>query len=134
MKRFLVSNVGEEAEQFGDHVDVTSHAGGKRMLILMVYLNDDFGGGETVFPHFGDSIKPKKGSILMFPPMWMYLHRGNPPRSPSKRGAKYFVMTHLNYMDLSVVNEGTDFSERKVVAYDPNTEKMTKEQLLWPKA
>ena len=49
MKRFLVSNGGEEAEQFGDHVDVNSHAGGKRMLILMVYLNDDFGGGETVF-------------------------------------------------------------------------------------
>ena len=39
-------------------------------------------------------------------------------------------MTHLNYMDLSVVNEGTDFSDRKVAAYDPNTEKMTKEQLL----
>ena len=95
MKRFLVSNGGEEAEQFGDHVDVTSHAGGKRMLILMVYLNDDFGGGETVFPHFGDSIKPKKGSILMFPPMWMYLHRGNPPLAPGY--AKYFLMTYLNY-------------------------------------
>ena len=34
-------------------------------------------------------------------------------------------------MDLSVVNEGTDFSDRKVVAYDPNTQKMTKEQLLY---
>ena len=43
-------------------------------------------------------------------------------------------MTHLNYMDLSVVNEGTDFSDRKVAAYDPNTEKMTKEQLLKFKA
>ena len=45
MKRFLVSNGGKDAEQFGEHVDVTSHAGGKRMLIMMVYLNDDFGGG-----------------------------------------------------------------------------------------
>ena len=42
-------------------------------------------------------------------------------------------MTHLNYMDLSIVNEGTSFTEREVAAYDPNTEKMTKEQLLWPK-
>jgi len=95
MKRFLVSNGGKDAEQFGEHVDVTSHAGGKRMLILMVYLNDDFGGGETVFPHYGDSIKPKKGNILMFPPMWMYLHRGNPPLAPGF--AKYFLMTYLNY-------------------------------------
>ena len=31
------------------------------------------------------------------------------------------------------MNEGTDFSDRKVAAYDPNTEKMTKEQLLWHK-
>jgi len=97
MKRFLVSNGGKDAEQFGEHVDVTSHAGGKRMLILMVYLNDDFGGGETVFPHYGDSIKPKKGNILMFPPMWMYLHRGNPVLAPGY--AKYFLMTYLNYIE-----------------------------------
>ena len=100
----------------------------------MVYLNDDFEDGETYFPLFDVGVKPKQGRLFIFPPTWNYIHRGNPPRSPSKRGAKYFVMTHLNYMDLSVVNEGTDFSERKVVAYDPNTEKMTKEQLLWPKA
>jgi len=37
-------------------------------------------------------------------------------------------------MDLSVVNEGTDFTEREVAAYDPNIKNMTKEQLLWPKA
>ena len=41
-------------------------------------------------------------------------------------------MTHLNYIDLSIVNEGTKFTNRKVAAYDLNTEKMTKEQLLWP--
>ena len=46
MKRFLVGDGSDESEQFGEHVDVTSHAGGKRMLILMVYLNDDFDGGE----------------------------------------------------------------------------------------
>ena len=95
MKRFLVGDGGEDSEQFGDHVDVTSHLGGKRMLILMVYLNDNFGGGETVFPLYGDTIKPKKGSLLMFPPMWMYMHRGNPPLAPGY--AKYFLMTYLNY-------------------------------------
>ena len=93
--RFLVGDGGEDSEQFGDHVDVTSHLGGKRMLILMVYLNDNFGGGETVFPLYGDTIKPKKGSLLMFPPMWMYMHRGNPPLAPGY--AKYYLMTSLYY-------------------------------------
>ena len=95
LKRFLVGDGGKDAEQFGNHVDIESHAHAKRVLILMVYLNDDFGGGETVFPHYSDSVKPKKGSLLMFPPMWMYLHRGNPVLAPGY--AKYFLMTYLNY-------------------------------------
>jgi methanogenic corrinoid protein MtbC1 len=95
MKRFLVGDGSKDAEQFGEHVDVTSHAQAKRMLILMVYLNDDFNGGETVFPYYGDAIKPKKGSVLIFPPLWMYLHKGNPPLAPGY--AKYFLMTYLNY-------------------------------------
>ena len=103
MKRFLVGNGGEDTEQFGNHVDVTSHAGGKRMLILMVYLNDEFNGGETVFPNYGDAVKPKKGSIIIFPPMWMYLHRGNPPLAPGY--AKYFLMTYLNYEPIKMKKE-----------------------------
>jgi len=95
MKRFLVGN----DEQFKDHVDVLSHDQAKRFLILMVYLNDDFDGGETVFPQLGDSIKPKKGRLLIFPPTWNYLHRGNPPLAPGY--AKYFLMTYLNYGNIN---------------------------------
>jgi hypothetical protein len=98
MKRFLVSDGGPDSEQFKDHVDVTSHEGGKRFLIMMVYLNDDFEGGETVFPILGDTIKPKKGRLLLFPPTWNYLHHGNPPLKPGY--AKYFLMTYLNYTDM----------------------------------
>ena len=99
MKRFLVGKGTGEDEQFKEHVDVTQHEGAKRFLIMMVYLNDDFGGGETVFPQLGDCIKPKKGRILMFPPMWTYLHRGEPPVPPGY--AKYFLMTYLNYGDVN---------------------------------
>ena len=98
MKRFLVSDGGPDSEQFKDHVDVTSHEGGKRFLIMMVYLNDDFEGGETVFPVLGDTITPKKGRLLLFPPTWNYLHHGNPPLKPGY--AKYFLMTYLNYTDM----------------------------------
>lgn len=98
MKRFLTSDGGPNAEQFKEHVDITSHEGGKRFLIMMVYLNDDFEGGETEFPVLGDKVKPKKGKLLVFPPMWNYLHRGNPPLKPGY--AKYFLMTYLNYTDM----------------------------------
>ena len=103
MKRFLVSDGSSEAEQFSEHVDALSHEGAKRLLILMVYLNDDFNGGETEFPIFGDKIKPKKGRILIFPPTWNYLHKGNPPLGPGY--AKYFLMTYVNYIDLNVLKK-----------------------------
>jgi len=96
MKRFLVGDGGPDAEQFKDHVDVLNREGAKRFLILMVYLNDDFDNGETEFPIFGDKIKPEKGKILIFPPLWQYLHKGNPPTGNSY--AKYFLMTYLNYI------------------------------------
>ena len=99
MKRFICGTGAEDDEQFGDHVDVLTHEGAKRILILMVYLNDNFNGGETVFPVLGDQIKPVKGRLLMFPPTWNYLHRGNPPRLPGY--AKYFLMTYLNYGNIN---------------------------------
>ena len=132
IKRFKVNE--KENHGLEDHVDVYSHAHAKRFLCLMVYLNDDFEDGETYFPVFESKVKPKQGRLFIFPPTWNYLHRGIPPRSPSTKGAKYFIMTHLNYTDLSNVNSGTDFSKRKVAAYDHNTDKMTKEQLSWPKS
>jgi len=102
MKRFLCGEGKLEDEQFDLHVDVTSHKGAKRLLILMVYLNNDFTGGETIFPIFNDAIKPIKGRLIMFPPTWNYLHKGNPPLKPGF--AKYFLMTYVNYA-LSEQNE-----------------------------
>ena len=96
MKRFLVGDGGPDAEQFKNHVDVVTREGAKRFLILMVYLNDDFDNGETEFPIFGDKVKPEKGKLLVFPPLWQYLHRGNPPTGNVY--AKYFLMTYLNYI------------------------------------
>ena len=97
MKRFLVGDGGPDAEQFKNHVDVVTREGAKRFLILMVYLNDDFDNGETEFPIFGDKVKPEKGKLLVFPPLWQYLHRGNPPTGNGY--AKYFLMTYLNYIE-----------------------------------
>ena len=38
----------------------------KRIKTILVYLNDDFEGGETSFTEINVNIKPKKGSVLVF--------------------------------------------------------------------
>ena len=37
-----------------------------RYMTVLVYLNDDFEGGETEFPNLNIKIKPKKGKALIF--------------------------------------------------------------------
>ena len=39
---------------------------GQRIATLLMYLNDDFKGGETAFPHIGLSIRPKRGKAILF--------------------------------------------------------------------
>ena len=97
----------------------------------MVYLNDDFEEGETYFPLFESKVKPKMGRMLIFPPSWNYLHQGIPPKMPSRRKAKYFIMTHLVYVDEGdQVNVGIDFSDRTEAARDPEHVKL--EVGTWP--
>ncbi len=78
-------------EMFDTHVDVMDYASARRYLSFMWYLNDIEDGGETVFKDV--TIKPKTGTLLVFPPLWMYPHRGNPPIS----GPKYIMSTYLHY-------------------------------------
>ena len=52
-------------ERFAPHVDLSHSAGDLRsFLTLIVYLNDDFEGGETDF--FDAIISPKKGAAIAF--------------------------------------------------------------------
>jgi len=55
-----------------------------RILVLMFYLNDVEEGGETEFYYQEISIKPKKGSLVIFPTTWTHLHRGRMPISNDK--------------------------------------------------
>ena len=121
IKRFKVDPEGQESHGYhglGNHVDVYSHAHAKRFLGMICYLNDDFDGGETYFNLLKQSIEPKAGRIFLFPPDWTLSHRGIPPRQPSNRMAKYFLMTYVNYIDMTKVNDGIDFSHREVAQPD----------------
>ncbi len=131
IKKFRVDS--EKGHGLELHSDVYSYAHAKRFLCLMVYLNDDFTDGETFFPLMDARVKPQKGRLFVFPPSWNYLHKGIPPQPPSKTGAKYFIMTHLVYVDKKEkVNIGVDFSTRTKVARDEEHAKLEGEYAKWP--
>ena len=52
-------------DSFDTHVDVSDYASARRWLAFLVYLNDNFTGGETEFVD-GKMIHPKTGSVLIF--------------------------------------------------------------------
>lgn len=39
---------------------------GPRLYTVLIYLNDDFEGGETVFPKINKIVKPEKGKAVLF--------------------------------------------------------------------
>ena len=55
-----------------------------RVLAWIVYLNDDFEGGETEFLYQGVRVKPKKGTAVIWPAAFTHAHRGNPPLDNTK--------------------------------------------------
>ena len=76
---------------FDTHVDVQDYSSARRFLTFLWYLNDVNEGGETVF--IDQKIKPKEGRLLVFPPLWMFPHRGSEPIS----NEKYILHTYLHY-------------------------------------
>jgi len=79
-------------DRFDTHVDVINHSSARRFLSFFWYLNTVENGGNTVFDH--GQIKPCKGSLVVFPPLWMFPHRGESPIS----GPKYLLSTYLHYL------------------------------------
>lgn len=66
-------DVGQEYKYHFDTFDERTESGrktieewGQRKYTLLVYLNDDFEGGNTQFPNINLLIKPKKRSVLVF--------------------------------------------------------------------
>ncbi len=92
---------GEEASDHYDFVNpaIADYAGeiarnGQRVVTFLVYLNDDYEGGETSFPTLGISHKGRRGQGLYFVnaysdmrPDLRMLHAGRPPT----RGVKWIV-------------------------------------------
>ena len=86
--------------RFDTHVDVINYETSRRFLAFFIYLNDVDEGGETEFVGFNKEgtyipykIQPKRGRLLMFPPMWPWLHAGHKPVS----NKKYLIHSYCHY-------------------------------------
>jgi len=55
-----------------------------RVLALIYYINDVEEGGETSFHYQKLSVKPKKGTMAIFPPGFTHTHKGHIPVSSDK--------------------------------------------------
>lgn len=49
-----------------------------RVLSVLLYLNDDYEGGEIEFKNSNIKLKPQAGSILFFPSNFLYVHEVHP--------------------------------------------------------
>ena len=74
----------------GYHVwhDENSHLEhANRCLVWMIYLNDDYEGGETEFLYYKKRVQPEKGKLLIWPAGMTHCHRGG----LVLKGTKYIV-------------------------------------------
>jgi 2OG-Fe(II) oxygenase superfamily len=79
-----------EGHYYKKHID---QAANNRRVSFLLYLNDDYEGGELNFPELNVCIKPKANSVVMFPSDFNYVHESLTVKS----GTKYAVVTWLGY-------------------------------------
>jgi 2OG-Fe(II) oxygenase superfamily len=73
-----------------------------RVVLWTIYLNDNFGAGETEFLYQGKKIVPKAGSLLIAPTAFTHTHRGNMPT----RGDKYIATSWILFQRAERLNAG----------------------------
>ena len=66
------------------HCENNNYQMAQRSLVWTMYLNDVEEGGETEFLYQSVRIKPKRGTVVIWPAHFTHIHRGNPPLSGDK--------------------------------------------------
>jgi hypothetical protein len=76
---------------YNEHIDYSSVSNSKlhRAVSGLIYVNDDYIGGEISFRLQGISIKPKTGTIILFPSIFTHPHSSE----KIKAGIKYSIVT-----------------------------------------
>jgi predicted 2-oxoglutarate/Fe(II)-dependent dioxygenase YbiX len=72
-----------------------------RDLSVVCFLNDDFAGGELVFPDLELSIAPRAGTLVCFPSDHNFIHGVNPVRA----GHRYTLVSWLRIVGMPTPEE-----------------------------
>jgi prolyl 4-hydroxylase len=80
----------QTGQEYKAHFDGSTST--HRSLSPILYLNDDYTGGEIEFVHHGVTIKPSPGMLVLFPANYAYSHIAH----PVKTGTKYAIVTWLH--------------------------------------
>lgn len=83
--------------QPGDHFAVHADHGFSYICTVssIVYLNDNYSGGELFFPYMDIKWKPEAGDMVFFPSTYIYAHAS----LPVTEGVKYSAVTMFDYND-----------------------------------
>jgi len=76
-------------QEYKAHSDGLTGTG--RSISSILYLNNDFDGGEIEFVNFGIKIKPEPGMLILFPSNYAYSHIAHPVYD----GTKYAIVTWI---------------------------------------
>lgn len=81
----------------------------------VMYLNDEYEGGELWFPYLDITLKPQAGDVVLFPSTYIYAHASLKVKS----GIKYSAVTMFDYNDnnhkygIGYANDGSKADPKK---------------------
>ena len=82
----------------------SDHGISSRVLSALLYLNDDYEGGEITFPHINFSIKPEAGSLIFFPSNFVFVHEVNAVKS----GVRYALPNWYHNRTIPYYSDGSE--------------------------
>jgi predicted 2-oxoglutarate/Fe(II)-dependent dioxygenase YbiX len=82
--------------EMGPHVDYYGEPDIEPLMSAVIYLNDNYDGGELSFSKQNITIKPSAGSILVFPSVDPFYHEPLPVISGTKYISAAFWVKNLN--------------------------------------
>lgn len=91
-------------EKSGHLPEHSDHGISSRTLSVVMYLNDDYIGGEISFPCVGVTVKPEAGSIIFFPSNFVFTHEV----AEIKEGVRYALPNWYHNMINKIYSDGTE--------------------------
>ena len=93
--QLLHYNIGGKYEKHNDSEDLINGKLARvceRDVTILIYLNDNYTGGELEFPDWGCTFRPKAGTLIAFPSYIEFTHRVHPVQS----GERYTIVSWIN--------------------------------------